>query len=244
FRKIDNGFESAEPQTPMTKTALALAEEAHRFKKTPRGLEKRINLGQDEVVAQRYFAELFAAFLRQEGIQVSESIAWQTVGHRDERIYEHHNQRTLADMIRPMLKYSTNFIANQLALNLSQALLGGAACAEKVAKVYQQQLQALFHWESFTIEEGAGLSRENRLSPKQLVDVLKAFAPWRHLLPEIEPNVYAKSGSLQAVSTLAGYVHHDTRWYPFVFMMNQTVPYGYRNRLARELEVILNESFF
>ena len=240
LRKTDVGFESAEPQTPMTTTALALARTIKTFKQTPRGLEKRVNLGQDETVAQRYFAELFAIFLRQEGIAVSDQVGWQVLDSSFAPIYVHQNQRTLADVIRPMMQYSTNFIANQLALNLSQAILGGAASTEKVAQLYQQQLAEQFHWRAFRVEEGAGLSRENRLSPEQLIEVLEAFKPWRHLLPEIIPNVYAKSGTLQGVSALAGYVYHKKQWYPFAFMINEAVlPYGYRNVLARELEACL-----
>jgi D-alanyl-D-alanine carboxypeptidase/D-alanyl-D-alanine-endopeptidase (penicillin-binding protein 4) len=54
-------------------------------------------------------------------------------------------------------------------------------------------------------------------------------------LPEVELNVFAKSGTLMGVSTLAGYIHADKVWYPFAFMINQKVPYRYRNQLIKEL---------
>ena len=236
IRKTTTGFESAESQTPMTKTALLLAKQIKSFKKTKTGLEQRVNLGFDEKLNQTYFAELLAAFLRQKGLKVSDQVAWQTINSSEPQLlYRHYNSLTLDKMIRPMMKYSTNFVANQLALNLSQSVLGGQGSAQKVALTYRQELLALFDWQGFNVEEGAGLSRKNRLTPEQLIDVLNVFKPWRHLLPEIEQGVFAKSGSLIGVSTLAGYIYMESKWYPFAFMINQKVPYRFRNKLAKEL---------
>ncbi|MCF6253952.1 MAG: D-alanyl-D-alanine carboxypeptidase, partial [Thiomicrorhabdus sp.] len=235
------GFVSAEPQTPLTPVADQLAREVKHFVQTRSGLTKRINLGQDVRLGQRYFAELLGAFLREEGVGVGEDIGWQPVSNVAEQVYEHRNRLTLEEVIQPMMQYSTNFIANQLALNLSREISGKPASASTVEQVYQQRLIEQFGWQNFTLKEGAGLSRENRLSPEQLMDVLNAFTPWRDLLPEIEKNVYAKSGTLLGVSTLAGYLVQETNnqknWLPFVVMMNQKVSYGYRNKLARELSV-------
>lgn len=240
IRKTAQGFESAELQTPMTQTAFKAAQNIRSFKKINKGnkvgLEQRVNLGRDEKVGQRYFAELLAAFLIEQGIQVGDQVEWQTLDLAEQtHIYSHLNSLSLDEMIRPMMKYSTNFIANQLALNLSSEVMGGVASEQKVAKIYQQQLSQFFGWQQFHIEEGAGLSRANRLTPTQLIEVLAAFKPWHHLLPEIEQDVFAKSGSLIGVSTLAGYIRNESAWYPFVFMINQKVPYRFRNRLAKEL---------
>lgn len=243
IQKTAEGFISAESQTPMTPTAHVLAREIKSFKQARYGLKKRINLGQNETIAQRYFAELLMAFLRQEGIVVEGNVEWQPISKTARPLYVHRNRHTLAEVILPMMKYSTNFIANQLALNLSREVSGRPASAQTVTEVYQQRLTEQFGWQAFTLKEGAGLSRENRLSPEQLIDVLTAFEPWRDLLPEIEKNVYAKSGTLLGVSTLAGYLFHEVNneinWYPFAVMMNQKVPYRYRNKLARELRMSL-----
>lgn len=238
FRKSQQGAESAEPQTPMTATALTVARRTHGFHEKPLGAEQRVNLGTDASYCQRYFAELLRAFLKQEGVSVAEPIVWQTLSafqSMSQPFYVHENSKILAEIVRPMMKYSTNFVANQLALNLSAEVMGGAASEAKVLQAYRQLLTELFGWKQFHIEEGAGLSRHNRLSPTQLIDVLSAFKPWRHLLPEIEPDVFAKSGSLLGVSALAGYIQNESKWYPFAFMINQKVPYHYRNRLIKEL---------
>ncbi len=242
IRKTSSGFESAEPQTPMTLTALEIAQNITHFEEAPEGLVKRVNLGEDVQLDQRYFTELLSTFLRNEGITVGSQLSWQTqsertllASHTQSLLYLHENSRTLEDIVRPMMLYSTNFVANQLALNLSAELISGPADEHSVAQMYQQSLKTVFGWSDFHIEDGAGLSRKNRLSPRQLIDVLNAFKPWRHLLPEIEQNVFAKSGTLFGVSTLAGYIHADQEWYPFAFMINQNVPYYYRNKLVKEL---------
>jgi D-alanyl-D-alanine carboxypeptidase/D-alanyl-D-alanine-endopeptidase (penicillin-binding protein 4) len=55
------------------------------------------------------------------------------------------------------------------------------------------------------LEEGSGISRSNRLSARQLVRVLEAFTPLRHLMRR-EGNQWYKTGTLRGVSTRAGYL--------------------------------------
>lgn len=230
---------SAEPQTPMTQSGLQIAKTITQFKKTKAGLVQRVNLGNDAQLNQRYFAEVLQHFLIQQGIEVADKVIFknlmQPVSKSTVLLYTHLNSRNLAEIIKPMMKYSTNFIANQLALNLSAEIMGGQATQQKVASVYKKQLSQFFGWQTFHIEDGAGLSRNNRLAPSQLIDVLQAFRPWAKLLPEIEQSVIAKSGSLIGVSTLAGYLKKEQGLMPFAMMINQKVPYRFRNKLAKEL---------
>jgi D-alanyl-D-alanine carboxypeptidase/D-alanyl-D-alanine-endopeptidase (penicillin-binding protein 4) len=237
---------SAEPQTPLTSSGLYVANTIVEFKEGG-GTRQRVNLGKDSRLAERYFAEQLAYFLTQEGLQVASVVQWQTLPQTDDSyagsdikpVYEHYNSLTLAQIVRPMMQYSTNFIANQLALNLSAERLGAPASQEKIVQLYQQTLHQQFGWQNFTIEEGAGLSRQNQLTPQQLIQLLNAFKPWRELLPQVVPNVYAKSGTLMGVSSLAGYIKQpNNEWWPFAFMINQPVAYAYRNQLAQELSRI------
>ena len=232
---------SAETQTPMVPSGEKIAINSAEFKNAKEGKKSRINLGADVKLTQRYFAELLAAFISEQGVEVKPTVLWETVANNDELLLRYENSRTLADVIKPMMKYSTNFIANQLALNLGVELLGAPATKQKVEQAYRQLLQQSFAWQEFRIEDGAGLSRKNRLAPNQLIDVLEAFKPYIHLLPEVERNVFAKSGSLIGVSTLAGYIDHQGRLLPFALMINQKAPYRFRNQLARELESNLAE---
>ena len=229
FARRKNGvIVSAEEQTPITATARSIYT-------TMQGRSERVNTGPDHKIAERYFAELMAEFLRREGLEVGVEISWGKVPSTVPLTYRHLNSRTLGGVIKPMMRYSTNFIANQLVLKLGAEYQGAPASAAKVALTLKEQLSTGFGWKSFLLEEGAGLSRNNRLSPAQLVDVLGQFRAWKHLLPEIEPGIYAKSGSLIGVSALAGYIKKQDEWRPFAVLINQKTPYHFRNKLAVEL---------
>ena len=227
IKKVNGKIVSAESQTPLTAYAKSMS---RRFKKGT----LRVNTGRDPRNAERYFAELLGEMLRKQGVYVGSRIIG-GLNPLQQPVYIHANSKTLGEMIRPMMKYSTNFIANQLVLTLSAEQYGRPANAADVQRYIQETLAQKFHWSNFTLKDGAGLSRANRLSPRQLVDLLHAFKPWKHLLPEIERGVLAKSGTLNKVSTLAGYIQEGGQLKPFALMMNQSVPYKLRNRIAREL---------
>ena len=226
---------SAEKQTPLLQIAKTFVVQSKQFKSLRSGKKLRMNLGTDPRFVQQYFANLLGYFISEQGVQLEQAVTWSRVRGDDQKLLRHYNSRDLSEVIKPMMKYSTNFIANQIALNLSVERQGGQASKQKVQQVFHQMLSKQFDWDSFFIEDGAGLSRENRLSSIQLIDVLDRFVDYKHLLPEIEQRVFAKSGSLIGVSTLAGYVQQDNQYWPFAIMINQKVPYRFRNKLAKEL---------
>jgi len=227
IKKLNGKVISAEKQTPLTPFAISMKK---RFKSGT----LRVNTGRNPHNAEQYFAELLAAFLRREGIQVKRSVVFGTVPPLA-AVYQHYNRRTLAEVIRPMLKYSTNFIANQLALALVADAYKRPANAHLVREYMNNTLYAKFRWKAFNLQDGAGLSRKNRLKPIHLVELLHHFKRWRNLLPKKETGVYAKSGTLKGVSTLAGYLVRNNDWKPFALMINQSVPIKLRNRIAKQL---------
>lgn len=232
---------SAETQTPLTPLARQLA----------RGLaagRHRINL-KDRSNALRYAGELFAAKLRAAGIRVADNgpadnpITGPITGPLTGRVpadarllLRHRNTHRLEQVITNMLKYSTNFVANDLFL-----LLGGhdrqqrsLASAQRAASDWASRR---FGWDSFRIEDGAGLSHQNRLSARQLLQTLDAFAPHRELMPSQRGNsaIRAKTGTLRGISTYAGYVRRNGHWSRFALLINQPVNYSLRLRVASEL---------
>ena len=230
LKKVNGKVLSAEKQTPLTAYAKSMGK---GFKK-----KLRVNTGRDPRNAERYFGELLRAFLKAQGIAVANNLVSGAVPQLAP-YYQHYNSRTLGDMIRPMMKYSTNFIANQLVLIMSSEHYGRAANASDVKRYMEDSLKTAFNWRGFSFSEGAGLSRQNRISPEQLVHLLQRFRQWRHLLPEVESGVFAKSGTLKKVSTLAGYIVKNGEWQPFALMMNQSVPYKLRNQIAKALRSTL-----
>jgi len=226
-KRVNHAIHSAEAQTPLTSFAR---DKAKRYKFKNKKL--RINTGRNPKDASYYFAEILSVFMQLKNTHIAFGNA-----PTQQPIYVHQNSKTVGEMIKPMMKYSTNFIANQLVLKMSQETFKRPANKSDVATFMKNRLLKKFpHWgNKFALKDGAGLSRGNRLSPKQLVDLLQDFKPWAHLLPEIEKNVYAKSGTLNGVSTLAGYIKRHNQYEPFALMMNQRVPYRLRNKIAREL---------
>lgn len=227
IKKVNGTVVSAEAQTPLTPYAASMA---NRFKKG----KLRVNTGRNPRHAGRYFAELLSAFLAQNNIAVAKKMVFGSAPDATV-FYQHQNSKTVGEVVQPMMKYSTNFIANQLILMLAAEHYGAPVDSDKVQRYLQTQLAEKLDWQSTRFEEGAGLSRNNQVSPAQLVQLLEAFRPYRHLLPEVEPGVFAKSGTLSGVSTLAGYIVVDGQWHSFALMMNQSVAYKLRNRIAREL---------
>ncbi|WP_319379887.1 D-alanyl-D-alanine carboxypeptidase [Thiomicrorhabdus sp.] len=242
IRRNSKQWVSAEPQTPLTALSEQVARQQwrlHPFK----GAE-RFNLGTKPKTGSRYFGELFSLFLQQKGIQLEQESRVSGIDagqHLDDLLVTYRNSHTLGEVIRSMLAYSTNFIANQLALNLAADTLGVPADSEKVARFYTRWLKERFHWVDYRLEDGAGLSKENHLTPQQLLDVLNAFLPWRYLLPEIEPGIYAKTGTLKGVSCLAGYIVRKGEWQPFALMVNSPVAYLFRIQVAQALQAVQKE---
>ena len=222
-KKVGGKIRSAEPQTPLTNYALKMAK---RFNKG----KLRVNTGRNPRDAEHYFGEVFSAIMGLKNVNI---VAGQAPNQPP--FYTHNNSKTVGEMIRPMLKYSTNFIANQLVLKMSAEHYQRPANSADVGHYMHEQLDKKFGWKQYTFKDGAGLSRANRVSPQQLIDVLNDFRQWKHLLPEIEPHVFAKSGTLNKVSTLAGFIEKNGQLEPFALMMNQSVPHKLRNRIAREL---------
>ena len=126
-------------------------------------------------------------------------------------LYTHQNSRSLSTIVAGMLKYSTNFIANNLALMLVAEGDGKAVDFDGFRSFAEKSVAERFGWQDMLVDEGAGLSLANRLSGSQLVQLVEAYGPWQELLPvykefEFGRTVLAKTGSLQGVSTLAGII--------------------------------------
>lgn len=220
---------SAEPQTPLTATARRFAEGGGPGK-------KRVNLKQRSV-AVGYFGEVLAAKLRAAGVQVGEEQRNATLPTGAKRVYRHQNSRTLAEMVAPTLDYSNNFIANALFLHLASPDGKGQVSVAGAQRAMTDFARRRFGWRDFAIEDGAGLSRGNRLSARQLVEVMDAFAPYRDLMPVQDGNadVRAKTGTLRGVSCYAGYVRRGGTWEPFALLINEPVDYNLRLRVASAL---------
>ena len=218
---------SGEAQTPITPLAKTIASNL------PDGTH-RINLGQSRRSSQ-YFVQLLAAKLKSVGIVVKDGYRHALVASEAELLFVHKNSRTLQQMVASMLEYSNNFIANQLYLLLGAEIHGTPAHPRHSQRVFTKFIDQHFQWLDYAIVDGAGLSRLNRMSARQLTDILQRFAKYRHLMPMQNKRIRAKTGTLKRVSSYAGYLHRNQEWSTFAVIINQPVNYFLREQLAEEL---------
>ena len=224
---VNGRVKSGEPQTPVTSLARAIGS------KLDNGTH-RVNLGQSQRSPQ-YFAELLAAKLSEIDIRVRNVVVHDVVPTRATLLFEHFNSRDLEQVVTAMMEFSNNFIANQLYLLLGAENYGMPATVQKSQRLFSEYINAKFQWENYVLLDGAGLSRNNRLSARQLIDLLRAFASYRHTLSPQNNRIRAKTGTLKNVSTYAGYLNYGQNWSMFALMINQPVGYYFREQLANDL---------
>lgn len=136
---------------------------------------------------------------------------------------------TLAEVIRDVNKFSNNVMAQQVFLTLGLAAPpanGRPATTESAREAVRQWwLRRISASEVPSLDNGSGLSRQNRISAQQLGQLLQvAYAS--PMMPELmsslplvgvdgtlkrslasNASAHLKTGSLREVTALAGYVH-------------------------------------
>jgi serine-type D-Ala-D-Ala carboxypeptidase/endopeptidase (penicillin-binding protein 4) len=190
---------SAEDQTPITPTAIAW----FRAKGPPDG-EGRISLGQDPTVGLQYAGELISAFIGRAGGAVTGKISIGTVPEGLAPVYVHRQSRRLSEILAEMLLDSNNFVANQIFLEIGASRLGGPVSLEKSLDVANEMLAAHGLADAIHLEEGSGISRNDRFTARGLAKVLALFAPHADLLHGHDGGMN-KTGSMDGVRTLAGF---------------------------------------
>jgi D-alanyl-D-alanine carboxypeptidase/D-alanyl-D-alanine-endopeptidase (penicillin-binding protein 4) len=169
----------------------------------------------------RYSGELFMALLQRQQIEVRGTIMAGQTPAAVTPILTYWSEKTLPDMLRLCLKYSNNYVANQLFLACGIARFGAPATWDKARAALQS-----YNWEHLGLAEselmmveGSGLSRRNRTTPRAMIAILQKFAPYRELLP-LKQGIPLKSGTLTGVYCYAGYMPHQQDA-PFVILLSQ-----------------------
>ena len=168
---------SAEEQTPITPLAISQFQA-----RGPQG-RGRISLSKDPAVSLKYAGELIAAFIERAGGSVKGEIATGTVPEGLKPVYVHRQSRTLSQILTQLLIGSNNYIANQVFLEIG-GTLGGPVSLEKSLKVANDMLARNGLAESIHLEEGSGISRDNRFTARGLAQVLDLFAAPCHPAPQ------------------------------------------------------------
>ncbi len=176
----------------------------------------------DRRMAQ-YAGQLFSAQLAQAGIPVAAIGGIRTVPATGATLlHRHRSTQTLKDISRSLLHYSSNFMANLVFLACGAKQYGYPATWEKAQQaVHQDLVQLLGNATAAEIVqvEGAGLSRQNRVTARAMLQLLTRFRPYADLLNR-ERGAALKTGTLTGVYNYAGYLPDGKA---FVIMLNQQV---------------------
>lgn len=230
----DNGaVSSGEPETPllplMREVGPRLAPGFHR-----------LNIAMlpgtaGKSCALRYVAELFSAQLQQVGITIKGPWKIATTPPNLQPILIHQGTASLSEIIGECLKYSNNFIANQLYLACGMKTRGLPATWKKSRQALSTFSATTFDLspDQMVMVEGSGLSRQNRISPATLIEILNRFKPFAPLLSRRNA-IAVKSGTLQGVYCYAGYFEKGEALVPFALLLNQ--PENTRDQLLQALE--------
>jgi len=223
-KKANGQVYSGELETPLTSVAkqrgMSLSVGTHR-----------VNVGRDSSLALEQLAELSTIFLKQDGVKVLDNYLISKKPTESTLIVNYQSSKILKEYLIEMLKYSNNFMANQLFFIASAYYTGPPVINSTAVDSFNTFLKRELNFgNSFQILEGAGLSPNNRLSTDDAVKMMKYFYPYRDLLVE-ESGLYYKSGTLTGVSNLAGY---DTSGKtPFIFVLFDSAPISIPDRVKK-----------
>jgi D-alanyl-D-alanine carboxypeptidase/D-alanyl-D-alanine-endopeptidase (penicillin-binding protein 4) len=212
-------------------------------------------------------ANLFGQALAQQGIAVQGRRMIGGVTPPTATVLAMHESAPLQELITPLLKLSNNNMSEALLKTLGRKTVNAGTAPAGVAAVAGFLKRQGIDTATLNQVDGSGLSRRNLVSSQNLTDVLLAaskqpwFNAWYNALPvagnpdrmvggslryrlrgtAAENNLHGKTGSMNGVSSLTGYVT-DAKGRKLVFSMvtNNYVVEGARvkaleNRLATAL---------
>lgn len=167
---------------------------------------------------EAYAVDVFQTILNASSIQNQLSFA-QPVNEA-QTVIARHRSAPLADIVRDMMKYSTNLTAEMLMLSAARAQSLGFQSLSSGAAGLEAWLASQLGLRKVALENGSGLSERNRASASDLVQFFGSAKIARDLAPllktinidRVEKDraagqllVRAKTGTLNFVSALAGY---------------------------------------
>ena len=239
FQKNKQGKVSkACPYTPLTPMTLEVAE---RYK--GRGTY-RVNLYESPQRAALNSGQVLQAHLEEAGIEVSGAIITDQVAPLRRKVfYRHESSKPLKQVLQELMKYSNNFMTNQIFLALGAHIYGAPGTLEKSQKVMGAYFQR-YSVDPIVMLDGSGLSRLTTLTARQMAAILAVVEPDRHLFTSRDDGeVYYKTGTLSDVKTLAGYIEQPNapdRPLSFVILLNGA---SYTGQSREKILTILKDRF-
>ena len=198
----------------------------------------------------RYVAAVFNAIWQELGGTLKGNTREGPVS-KDAQLFATHYSAPLSEIIRDINKYSNNVMARQLFLTLGTADLSHTTASIPLG------VQAMHHWlykkklnfPELILENGAGLSRHERISAQHLAQLLRSAAasPLTAELTASLPilgidgslkkrlkgtaaasHAHLKTGTLEGVKTIAGYIKSKSgkEWIIVFFINHPNAKFG------------------
>jgi D-alanyl-D-alanine carboxypeptidase/D-alanyl-D-alanine-endopeptidase (penicillin-binding protein 4) len=222
---------------------------------------KPVGSGRRRVAESAYFAGwAFRQMLENKGIAVQGApvFAKTTLAGPALAKHEHHDWRAIATVTN---KQSHNGYAETLFKQVGLLQGGAPSTGEKASEGVKKALAGLeIRWDSVRIGNGSGLYHADQVTAQCVVDLLRSMAKdkkgkdWKATLAvggvdgtlrgrlkgkDTLAHVFAKTGTLDDVSGLAGYAERGDKTYAFAFFfngINGAGPYrGVQDRMLRRL---------
>jgi serine-type D-Ala-D-Ala carboxypeptidase/endopeptidase (penicillin-binding protein 4) len=226
--RIEDGQIIGEPQTPATsfidvrfteksgKVAITRKFENGRLVvevKGPRNPPRkwyRINLGNSVAAAGLYAGSLFNEFMKSKKKKVTGSVRRGNVPASASLIFTRYNTRDLSQVIRDLMTYSNNFVANQILI-LIGAEKGKSADVTGGVVVVKDWLTQNGIDSRVVYREASGLDLGNRLPPEAMIKLLRRAVMNQADFPQLlkkrnEDRVAYKTGTMKTVHNIAGYI--------------------------------------
>lgn len=191
-----------------------------------------------------YAGDAIAGMLRMRGIEIKGKVRAGRMPHADVVHVATHLSRPLADIISTLNKYSNNFMAEQILKTVGAEMSDPPGTWDKGVDVLRRFLVEIgIPNGAFVLGNGSGLNDVNRLTPAEVTRVLQAMHARFEVAPEFVASLAvagssgtivgrfenspaiarlrAKTGTLNGVSALSGYVvTQSNRVLAFSVIMN------------------------
>jgi D-alanyl-D-alanine carboxypeptidase/D-alanyl-D-alanine-endopeptidase (penicillin-binding protein 4) len=214
FKRYNETYVSAENQTPL----LPFVVERIKASSLNYG---RIILTSRNNESTLYAGHLFKYFLSEAGVESNGDIKIGRVQKQHDRLLlTYVSPFSLQQVITKLLEFSNNFIANQLLLTAGAKRYGPPGTLDKGIQAALSYASRNLGIQDLSLIEGSGISRENRISARNMLKILNEFMPYHELLRQQDSEFY-KTGTLTGITTRAGYLANDKgELYQFVIMIN------------------------
>lgn len=201
-----------------------------------------LNISESPLKAEEHAGQVLKAQLEEAGIPVKGAIyPGHTAPQKRKVFYRHESSKNLEAMVRELLKYSNNFMTNQIFLAMGAERFGAPATLEKSQKVMDEYFK-IHALPPIAMGDGSGLSRQTQVTARQMAEVLKVLEPERFLFTSRDDNqIYFKTGTMIDIKTLAGYMERPgdpTRPLSFVILLNGN---GYAGARDKILDILKTE---